>query len=155
MDSCQITKNQINFDLIQIIQFCLQIDNLWRYLHAHTTHWSQVLAIEIMNIIHSLTVWLFDKWHIMQNCQFWLFWHSYLNHLSPLQRYFFKVPNSIEKGKTLKILMSRTVTGRGSHFYFQCKCAVEPVFRGQNDSLFKWCRASNFFSFILFVLLTI
>ena len=35
--SCQITKNQINFDLVKIIQFCLQVDDLWRYLHAHTT----------------------------------------------------------------------------------------------------------------------
>ena len=50
----KLTKNRITFDLIQIIQFCLQIDDLWRYLHAHTTHWSQSLATEIMNIIHSL-----------------------------------------------------------------------------------------------------
>ena len=57
----KITRNQINFDLIEIIQFCLQIDDLWRYLHAHTTHWSQSLAIEIMNITHSLTVWLFQQ----------------------------------------------------------------------------------------------
>ena len=26
----QITKNQINLDLIEIIQFCLKIYNLWR-----------------------------------------------------------------------------------------------------------------------------
>ena len=52
----KITKNLITFDLIQIIQFWLKIDDLCRYLHAHTTHWSQPLAIEFMNIIHSLTV---------------------------------------------------------------------------------------------------
>ena len=54
--SYQITKYEINIDLIQIIQFCLQIDDLWIYLHAHTIHWSQSLAIEIM----SITVHLFD-----------------------------------------------------------------------------------------------
>ena len=27
--SCQITKNQINLDLIKIIQFCLKIYDLW------------------------------------------------------------------------------------------------------------------------------
>ena len=72
VESCQITKNQINLDFIQIIQFCLQIDDLWRYLHAHTTHWSQSLAIEIMSIIHNPTVWLCDNWHrsIMHNLQF-------------------------------------------------------------------------------------
>ena len=28
---CQITKNQINLDLIEIIQFCLKIYDLWRH----------------------------------------------------------------------------------------------------------------------------
>ena len=31
--SCQITKNQINLDLIEIIQFCLKISDLWRHPH--------------------------------------------------------------------------------------------------------------------------
>ena len=31
MGSCQITKNEINFDLIEIIQFCLKICDLWRH----------------------------------------------------------------------------------------------------------------------------
>ena len=60
--------------LIKIIQFCLQIDDLWRYFQAHTTHWSQSLVIEIMNIIHSLTVWLFDNWHTYDfswMCKIW------------------------------------------------------------------------------------
>ena len=52
---------------MQIIQFCLKIYYLWRYLHAHTTHWNQSLAIEIMTIIHSPTVWLFDNCNICVN----------------------------------------------------------------------------------------
>ena len=31
--SCQITKNCINLDLIEIIQFCLKIYDLWRHPH--------------------------------------------------------------------------------------------------------------------------
>ena len=31
MGSCQITKNLINLDLIEIIQFCLKIYDLWRH----------------------------------------------------------------------------------------------------------------------------
>ena len=31
--SCEITKNLINHDLIEIIQFCLKIYDLWRHLH--------------------------------------------------------------------------------------------------------------------------
>ena len=30
MGSGQITKNQINLDLIEIFQFCLKIQHLWR-----------------------------------------------------------------------------------------------------------------------------
>ena len=30
MGSCQITKNEINFELIEIIQFCLKIYDLFR-----------------------------------------------------------------------------------------------------------------------------
>ena len=74
--SCHITSNQINLDLIGVIQSCLQICDLWRYLHSHTTYWSQSLAIENMSIIHSPTVWFFENWHIMHNCQLWkFFWH--------------------------------------------------------------------------------
>ena len=29
--SCQISKSQINCDLIEIIQFCLKIYDLWRH----------------------------------------------------------------------------------------------------------------------------
>ena len=54
--SCQITISQINLDLIEIIQFCLQIHGLSIYPHAHTTHWRQSLAIEIMSITYSPTV---------------------------------------------------------------------------------------------------
>ena len=31
--SCQITKNRINHNLIEIIQFCLKIYDFWRHLH--------------------------------------------------------------------------------------------------------------------------
>ena len=34
MGLCQISKNQINLELIEIIQFCLNIYDLWR----HPTH---------------------------------------------------------------------------------------------------------------------
>ena len=33
MESGQITKNLINLDLIEIIQFCLKIYDLWRHPH--------------------------------------------------------------------------------------------------------------------------
>ena len=33
MGSCQITKNLINLGLIEIIQFCLKIYDLWRHPH--------------------------------------------------------------------------------------------------------------------------
>ena len=52
--------------------------------------WNQALAVEILSLLNSPAVWLFDKWCIMHNCQFWtFFWHliSYLNHLSLLQGY--------------------------------------------------------------------
>ena len=32
--SCEITKNLINLDLIEIIQFCLKIYNLFRLPHV-------------------------------------------------------------------------------------------------------------------------
>ena len=31
--SCRITKNLINHNLIEIIQFCLKIYDFWRHLH--------------------------------------------------------------------------------------------------------------------------
>ena len=31
MGSCQISKSQINCDLIEIIQFCLRMYDLWRH----------------------------------------------------------------------------------------------------------------------------
>ena len=34
--SCEINKNLINLDLIQIIQFCLKISDLCRYPHLST-----------------------------------------------------------------------------------------------------------------------
>ena len=58
--SGQITKNWINLDITYIIQFCLKIYGLWRYLYSHTILWSQSLVTEIINIIHisnCLTFW--------------------------------------------------------------------------------------------------
>ena len=37
--SGQITKNQINFKLIEIIQFCLKIYDLWRHPHLWVGGW--------------------------------------------------------------------------------------------------------------------
>ena len=33
MGSAKITKNQINLDLINIIQFCLKIYDMWKHPH--------------------------------------------------------------------------------------------------------------------------
>ena len=37
--SGQITKNQINLDLIEIFQFCLKIQHLWRLPHPRVGVW--------------------------------------------------------------------------------------------------------------------
>ena len=37
--SYQITKYQINLDLIKIIQFCLKIYDLWRHPHLWVALW--------------------------------------------------------------------------------------------------------------------
>ena len=39
MGPCQITKNQINLELIKIIQFCLKIYDLWRRPHLWVGVW--------------------------------------------------------------------------------------------------------------------
>ena len=39
MESCQITKYQINLDLIGIIQFCLKIYDLWKHPHLWVDVW--------------------------------------------------------------------------------------------------------------------
>ena len=39
MGSCQITKNCINLDLIEIIQFCLKIYDLWRHPQLWMSVW--------------------------------------------------------------------------------------------------------------------
>ena len=71
--SCQITKNQINLDLIEIIQFCLKISDLWRHPH-------------IFNYIHF--------GHFLDI--FWTFFgHFYLNNLSPLLGYLFNCLNLV------------------------------------------------------------
>ena len=39
MGSCGITKNLIKLDLIEIIQFCLKIFDLWRHPHLWVGGW--------------------------------------------------------------------------------------------------------------------
>ena len=39
MGSCQITKYEINLDLIEIIQFYLKIYDLWRHPHLWVSVW--------------------------------------------------------------------------------------------------------------------
>ena len=39
MGSGQITNNQINLKLINIIQFCLKINDLWRYPYLWVDGW--------------------------------------------------------------------------------------------------------------------
>ena len=39
MGSGQMTKNQINIDLIEIIQFCLKIYDLWTHPHLWVVGW--------------------------------------------------------------------------------------------------------------------
>ena len=52
--SCQITKSQINLDLIKINQFCLKIYDLWRHAHLWVVYgwlgrWVGALMGEIMS----------------------------------------------------------------------------------------------------------
>ena len=37
--SCQIIKNQVNCHLIEIIEFCLKIYDLWRHTHLWVGVW--------------------------------------------------------------------------------------------------------------------
>ena len=39
LGSCQITKNQINLDLTEIIQFYLKIYDLWRHTQLWVDGW--------------------------------------------------------------------------------------------------------------------
>ena len=39
MGSGQNTKKLKNLDLIELIQFCLKIYDLWRHLHPHSRPW--------------------------------------------------------------------------------------------------------------------
>ena len=39
LGACQITKYQINLDLININQFCLKIYDLWRHHHLSVGVW--------------------------------------------------------------------------------------------------------------------
>ena len=37
--SCQISKNRIDLDLIEVIQFCLKIYDLWRHPYLWVGEW--------------------------------------------------------------------------------------------------------------------
>ena len=57
MGSCQITKNLINLELIEIIQFCLKIYDLWRHHHlwvgALVVGWMDGLMGRLMGGVRS------------------------------------------------------------------------------------------------------
>ena len=65
LGSCQITKYQINLDLIEIIQFRLKIYDLVTHPHLWVGIWAHGYMVHSFDILT-----------------------SYLNHLSPLQGYF-------------------------------------------------------------------
>ena len=48
LGSCQITKNQINLHVIEIIQFCLQIYDLWRHTQLWVCVWVVRWVGEVM-----------------------------------------------------------------------------------------------------------
>ena len=77
MGSSNITKNQINLDLIEIIQFCLKIYDLWRHPHLWVdgwiNGWAHVKSLKSNNSIMDILD---------------IFWTFHLNHLSPLWGYF-------------------------------------------------------------------
>ena len=56
--ACQITKNGINLNLIEIIQVYLKIYDLWRLCHPHTYPPSGVrhYQLKFLNFIHSPAV---------------------------------------------------------------------------------------------------
>ena len=43
-----MTKNLINFDLIEIIQFCLKINDLQRHPHPHPHQWVDVWVVGLV-----------------------------------------------------------------------------------------------------------
>ena len=57
MGSGQMTKNLINLDLIEIIQFCLKIYDLLRHLHLWVGGWvgsgqmTNLIKFELIDII--------------------------------------------------------------------------------------------------------
>ena len=49
VSSCQIIKNQVNRHLIEIIEFCLKIYDLWRHFIVWVSGWGHVKLLEINN----------------------------------------------------------------------------------------------------------
>ena len=65
---CQITKYQVNLDLMKIIQFCLQIYDLWGHPHLWVGVWvgsCQITEIQInLDLIEIIQFCLkiYDLW---------------------------------------------------------------------------------------------
>ena len=79
-----ITKYWINLDVIEIIQFCLKIYDLWRHPHPWVDGWVNGWA-DVKSLKSN------KSWPIQDNSIidiFDIFWTFYLNHLSPLWGYF-------------------------------------------------------------------
>ena len=123
-----ITKNWINLDLIEIFQFCLKIYDLWRHLHLWMgvwvvgwvdgwvnwwiDGWGYIKSVKLNklwpnrnNQFNSEYLWFVETpspmggyMGVLMDGSF--FWHltSYLNHLSPLQGYFFSIVSTRECG---------------------------------------------------------
>ena len=79
-----ITKYWINLDVIEIIQFCLKIYDLWRHPYPWVDGWVNGWAH--VKSLKSNKSWPNQDNSIMDI--FDIFWTFYLNHLSPLWGYF-------------------------------------------------------------------
>ena len=79
-----ITKYWINLDVIEIIQFCLKIYDLWRHPHpwvdGWVNGWADVKSLKSNKSLPNQDNSIIDIFDI--------FWTFYLNHLSPLWGYF-------------------------------------------------------------------
>ena len=86
-----ITKYLINLDVIEIIQFCLKIYDLWRHPHPWVDGWVNGWAD--VKSLKSNKSWPNQDNSIIDI--FDIFWTFYFNHLSPLWGYFFSLFSGI------------------------------------------------------------
>ena len=54
--SCQISKSQINCDLIEIIQFCLKIYDLWRHPTHRWVYGWVIVWVRVWGHVESLNI---------------------------------------------------------------------------------------------------